>query len=124
MTDDIDPGDVLDVLSDEYARTVLETLGRSTLTAPEIAGRCGFSEATVYRRLDELERSGLVTAETEFDPDGHHRSCYRAVSAEVTLSVCSDGLDGTVSTGPNPAVGPARRESDALYPAHRRSSAD
>jgi predicted transcriptional regulator len=108
MVDQIDPECVLDVLSDEYGREILETLCQSgsALTAPEIAKRCGFSRATVYRRLETLESASLVTTETRFDPDGHHQNCYRGDPARLSLSVCSDGLYGTVSTDSASAAEP------------------
>lgn len=126
MTDDIDPRAVLDVLSDAYAREILETLDRSVLTAPEIADRCGFSRATVYRRLDTLEQVGLVTSRLELDQNGHHRYCYAVASAQITLSVCSDGLDGSLSIDQTPTSNTeeVRREKSARQPSHQQSSAD
>jgi len=97
MTANIDPTDVLDVLADEYARAILETVQQTPLTAPEVASQCGCSKATVYRRLDDLVATGLVAQETEIDPHGHHRTRYRLRPVRLAVSVCQDGLDGEIS---------------------------
>ena len=96
MTDEADPTEIVELLADEYVRSIFDALDGGALTAPEVARRCGCSEATVYRRLGELEASGLVAVETEFDPDGHHRTRYRARPVRLSIEVDGDGLDGTI----------------------------
>ncbi len=94
MSADVDPNEVIDLLADEYVRAVLDALQGHPRSAPEIARRCGCSEATVYRRLDDLAGAGLVALGTEIDPDGHHRTRYRLRPVRLSVSVRQDGLDG------------------------------
>lgn len=96
MTDGIDPKEVLDLLADEYVRSILEALGGRDRTAPDVAERCGCSRATVYRRLNALVAAGVVAREPGVDPDGHHRARYRARPVRLSVSVDGDGLDGEV----------------------------
>jgi len=93
MSADVDPNEVIDLLADEYVRAILDAL-QDARSAPEIARRCGCSEATVYRRLDDLAAAGLVARETEIDPDGHHRTRYRLRPVQLSVAVDADGLDG------------------------------
>jgi DNA-binding transcriptional ArsR family regulator len=72
----IDPMATLSLLSDEYARDILEVLGDEPLPAREIHDRLDVSRATVYRRLERLESAGLVTRSTAVHPDGHHRAQF------------------------------------------------
>ncbi|MFB6232757.1 MAG: ArsR/SmtB family transcription factor [Haloarculaceae archaeon] len=125
MTEETEPRDLLDVLSDEHAREILEVVSTSPLTAPEIADRCGISRATAYRRLERLERVGLVASEIEFDPDGHHRHRYSGVPVRLSLRVRSGGLDGTVSVGSSTAAAPgAHPECEGATHSWGESSAD
>jgi predicted transcriptional regulator len=97
MTADVDPSEVIDLLADEYVRSIVDALQDSARSAPEVARQCGCSEATVYRRLDDLTAAGLVARETEFDPDGHHRTLYRLQPVRLSVSVRRDGLEGDVT---------------------------
>jgi len=122
MTDEADPTEIVELLADEYVRSILDALDGGAQTAPEVATQCGCSEATVYRRLGDMEASGLVAVETEFDPDGHHRARYRARPVRLRVEVDGDGLDGELRGRPErPADGRHvdRRENPA-----RGSAAD
>jgi predicted transcriptional regulator len=86
------PEDLLSVLSDDYAREILQSVSSECLAAREIADRLDVSRPTVYRRLNRLEEAGLVTTSMTYDPDGHHRRHYRAAFEEVVLSMDSGRL--------------------------------
>ncbi len=120
MTDDIDPEEVVDLLADEYVRSILAVLGDCGRTAPEVARRCGCSRATVYRRLDTLAEAGLVAREPGVDPDGHHRTRFRTRPVRIDVSVCADGVDGQAAR-PDRAAGRGEIEPGSLP---RRSPAD
>jgi DNA-binding HxlR family transcriptional regulator len=83
------------LLTDEYARSVLEALGDGPKRARELTDVCAGSRATVYRRLDRLEAAGFVTTETGPDPDGHHFRTFRLVRDTVTVAVEDGGLSVT-----------------------------
>lgn len=78
---------LLDLLSDEYARTVLSALGEESLPARALAERLEMSRATVYRRLDGLEEAGLVESTMSVHPEGNHRKRFRASLDRLELAV-------------------------------------
>lgn len=97
--------EALELLADEYARQILKELVGTASPASALVDRCEFSRPTVYRRLDQLEEAGLIDADLEVDPNGHHRKVYHNVLEEINLSLCPDGVTGEVesSRSINPA---------------------
>lgn len=87
-----DPEQLLSLLSDDNAREILQSVSSKALPAREIADRVDLSRPTVYRRLNRLEETGLVTTSMTYNPDGHHRKRYRATLEEVVLSMDSGRL--------------------------------
>ncbi|MCU4752365.1 helix-turn-helix domain-containing protein [Halobacteria archaeon AArc-curdl1] len=69
--------EVLDLMADEHTRDILAHTSQQAMSAPELVEACDVSERTVYRRLEQLQSLGLVTENTQIDPDGHHRSVYK-----------------------------------------------
>lgn len=90
--------DLLDLLGDEYARRVLVAVTGGPTTVREVVEATDVSRPTAYRRLDRLERAGLVEAETVPDPDGHHCTRYWTVVEEASLRLTDEGIRATVST--------------------------
>lgn len=65
---------VASLLEDETVRTILTETSTQPMTASELADRCGASQPTVYRRLEDLRDLDLVAERTRPDPEGgHHR---------------------------------------------------
>lgn len=87
----IDPTDSLALLSDDYARSILEALGDEPLPAREIHERLDVSRATVYRRLERLEAAGLVESSMSVHPEGHHRERYELTTDRIHVRFGSDG---------------------------------
>jgi predicted transcriptional regulator len=87
-----DAADLLGVLNDDYARELLEAVAGEAKTARDLVTECSASRATVYRRLNRLEETGLVETEMTFDADGHHRTAYRATDTDVTVALDRTGL--------------------------------
>ncbi|WP_415379443.1 ArsR/SmtB family transcription factor [Halosimplex sp. TS25] len=104
----VDGDRLLSILGDEYARGVLSALGDESLPARAIAERSGVSRPTVYRRLDRLERAGIVSASMAIHPDGQHRKEFRVVLDEVEISLpdetsgetdgATDGVDRSAAS--------------------------
>lgn len=92
-----DPEELLAVLGDEYARQVLEAIADEPKSGGEIADALPHSRATVYRRLNDLEEAGLVTASTTLCPDGHHHKEYRPTLDSIRVGV-REGLSMSVTT--------------------------
>ena len=88
----VEPDAVLELLSDEYARRVLESLSDRPATAPALVESMAASRATIYRRLNELEAAGIVEAAVAVDPDGHHRKRYHLVVDDLQLRFGIDGI--------------------------------
>lgn len=82
----------LELLSDECARSILSTVAREPVPARTISERLDVSRTTVYRRLDRLEEAGLLTANVEYDPDGHHRKVFQLAVDELAVTVGPDGV--------------------------------
>jgi DNA-binding transcriptional ArsR family regulator len=87
-----DPEALLSLLSDDHARAILKTLSTDPLPAREIAERLDLSRPTVYRRLNQLQESGAVTASLSYDPDGHHRQQFQTNLDQVVLSIDGDDI--------------------------------
>ncbi|MFW6152887.1 MAG: DUF7342 family protein [Halobacteriota archaeon] len=79
-----DAAEILDVLADEDARTIIRTLNEP-MTAKEIQERCDIPESTLYRKLDRLTETGLLHQQTRIRRDGRHTSEYEPAFDEVTI---------------------------------------
>lgn len=88
----IDQDATLSLLSDEYARNILDALGEESLSARELTDRMDISRATVYRRLDTLEEAGVVESTMQIHPEGHHRKQFRITIDHVNLAFDADGV--------------------------------
>lgn len=58
---------VLDHLGDEVSRTVLAACAERPRNVGELAEHCGVSEATIYRRLDDLMTADLLEQRPRID---------------------------------------------------------
>jgi DNA-binding transcriptional ArsR family regulator len=90
---------MLSLVSDEYARSILDALGEQPLSARELVERLEASRATVYRRLDTLESAGVVESSMSIHPDGHHRKEFRITVEQVRLTFGSDGITVELGAG-------------------------
>jgi predicted transcriptional regulator len=86
------PEEIVDLLTDEYARQILRAVTDDPKPACDLVDMLGVSRPTVYRRLDDLEAAGLVEPRMSFDPDGHHRQEFHATFEEVTVTLTADGF--------------------------------
>ena len=86
------PSDIFDVLGCPVARQLLAAAAKQPQSASELSVSCGISPATVYRRLEALERFGLVTHELEPARDGHHRKRFTTDVTQGTLQIGPDGV--------------------------------
>ena len=94
---DASADEIAALLTDEYAREILQAVTSEAHPACELVETLGVSRPTVYRRLDDLEEAGLVEPAMSFDPDGHHRREFRATFEAVTVTLGADGF--AVETG-------------------------
>jgi DNA-binding HxlR family transcriptional regulator len=85
--------DVVELLDDDYARSILAALDDRSRAAAELVEECDASSPTVYRRLNRLQEHGLVAVGLSLSTDGHHRKVYRSTFAELSTRLGSDGLE-------------------------------
>jgi Transcriptional regulators len=83
---------VLSLLSDDHARDILAATREGPAPAREIADQLNLSRATVYRRLNRLEKAGLVDSSLALHSEGHHRKQFRATVDGVSLALGDGGL--------------------------------
>lgn len=88
MSDGCDEAELLALLDDEYARNILLCTTDRPMSATELADAVDASPSTVYRRVDDLVRCGLLAEDVEFVEDSRNYSIYAArverVSVEFT----------------------------------------
>lgn len=96
VSDDPALGDLLELLSDEYARDILAATSVRPMSANEIAEACEMSPPTVYRRVDRLKTYGLVEEETRVEPSGNDYRVYTATLREVTLALDEGRFEAVV----------------------------
>lgn len=79
-----DPSAVLTALADEDARMILRTL-TEPMTAQELQAECDIPESTLYRKLDRMTSTGLLSQQTRLRRDGHHANEYLPAFEEITI---------------------------------------
>jgi DNA-binding transcriptional ArsR family regulator len=89
---EVDPGELLSILSNEYVRAIMAEICDEALPAREIAQRLDISRTTVYRRLEWLEEAGMLWSTMSYESDGHHRKRFQVIIDNLSLSVTSDGI--------------------------------
>lgn len=70
--------EVVGLLDDDVARTILAATSVQAMSASELAERCDTSMPTIYRRLEDLEEADLLFQRTRIDPGGDHHNVYAA----------------------------------------------
>jgi len=73
------------------------------MSAPQLATELDVSHPTVYRRIEQLDALDLLEESTEIDPDGHHRSVYRARLDRITVELGEEEFSVTVHRDDHPA---------------------
>ncbi|WP_276272280.1 ArsR/SmtB family transcription factor [Haloarcula litorea] len=95
--------DVVDLVSDDYARTILEATRDEARSVDALSEACDADPSTVYRRVDRLEAADLLETEQRLDPDGHHYKAYRATLDAVHVDLGEDGFTVEVERTESPA---------------------
>lgn len=85
VSEDCATAELLDLLDDECARTILTETSVEPMSANTLSERCDVSPSTIYRRLDRLQACSLVDEQLRPQPDGNHYKVY--VSRLEGLSV-------------------------------------
>ncbi|MFP4633171.1 MAG: helix-turn-helix domain-containing protein [Halobacteriota archaeon] len=87
-----DPESVVEVLGDSYSLSILSALARSAMNVREMSESLDVPIATAYRRVEDLERVGLIEEDGERpNDDGRNVSVYRSRVDEIQVSF-ADGV--------------------------------
>ncbi len=93
MDDESSIEDILDMIGDEHARTVLASISREPSSAKELSDRLELSQPTIYRRLELLEEHDLIKHRTLVADDGNHYKEYLSNFNSTVISLEDDEYD-------------------------------
>ncbi|WP_440988390.1 helix-turn-helix domain-containing protein [Haloarchaeobius baliensis] len=94
MVENQDPDrDVLGILSDDVAKTILTVTDQQAMSAQALEARCDASLATIYRRVDELLASGLLRERLELRPDGNHHKTFESNLDQLSVRLDDGSLE-------------------------------
>ena len=82
--------EILAALDDADCRGLLAETADETLTASELAERCGLPLSTTYRKLELLTEAGLLDEQTRLRQTGKHVNEYALRVDDITVSVDAD----------------------------------
>jgi predicted transcriptional regulator len=92
-----DETEVLELLEDRYARRIVLATSRRPMSASDLTDAIDASLPTVYRRLDDLQRCGLLAERTEFVEGGRNYSVYAARVERVSVDFTDGDLTVTLT---------------------------
>ena len=85
--------EIFGLIEDEYARQILIQTYKSPHTASALSEACNASEATIYRRIEQLRKHDLIEGVQQLDPDGHHYEEFVARLDKITIELTQDGFE-------------------------------
>lgn len=85
--------DVVDVLADDYVKTILAQTREEPKSVRALSEACGADPSTIYRRVERLREADLLEDHQQLDPDGHHYKVYSARLREVRIRLAENGYD-------------------------------
>ena len=97
MSEDTALGELLDVLSDEYAREILAATSLKPMSAQQLADECRMSKPTVYRRVERLQAHELLEERTKIRTSNNHYSVYTATLSEFSLELDTGSFESAVT---------------------------
>nr|WP_252490143.1 winged helix-turn-helix domain-containing protein [Natronococcus sp. CG52] len=104
MSEDDDIDRFAAVLEDPTARAILTETSQGPMSATTLSERCGVSEPTIYRRLEDLRECDLLIERTKLDTDGgHHRTMYATNFERLTVELRDGQLVLEVDRREDPA---------------------
>jgi len=88
--------DVLDLLSDEYARAILAATSVEPMSANELSDQCDASLPTIYRRIEWLQEYDLLETQTKVQLRGNNHEIYAARLEAFSLELDEGDYEGTI----------------------------
>ncbi len=87
VADDFSSQRILSAIADPYSRKILSSTMHEALGALTLAKECDIPVTTVYRRIEELVRAGLVaSAKASRTKDGKWFDLYRSTVKRIDVS--------------------------------------
>nr|WP_218155548.1 helix-turn-helix domain-containing protein [Halomicrobium zhouii] len=111
VSEDVALGELLDLLSDDYARAILAVTSVRPMSAKQIAEECDMSQPTVYRRAQRLTEFDLLEEQTHVRTGGNDYNVYAATLSEFSMQLAEGSFEATVESSPPPAF-PGDTEDD------------
>lgn len=110
-----EPGELLDLLGDDYARSAIEAIRDEPMSGAEVAAATDMSRPTAFRRLNDLADLGLVAVRRRIDPeDGYHSKVYELVVDSLSVDFGSEDVAVSVQTDSTPeSSSSSRRGADS-----------
>ncbi len=99
MSNEWQPANIYEVLSDDRARQILVATNDAQRSAQDISDICDGSLSSIYRRLDILSEYDLLEKEIRIDQDGHHHSVYEPDFEAIEVQLDDDVIEVTVDRG-------------------------
>lgn len=87
---------LFELLSDDVVKSILTVTDRRAASAQTLEEHCDASLATVYRRIEELLELGLLSAQTEFQPNGNHYERFESNLDHLAVSLEDGNLEVAV----------------------------
>lgn len=102
----------LEVLVDDYARSMLEATVYKAKSVPEIMRECNIPMTSAYRRVKKLTEAGLLKVERSvITDDGVKYELYRSNVRAITVRF----EVGSVEVDVTPNVGAAEKMADLFF---------
>lgn len=86
---------VLEALADPTSRRILDAMSDQPMTASEVADNGEIPLSTVYRKLNRLADTSLVSSNYRFSSDGKHPRQYQCAVDRIHIHL-ANGDDETV----------------------------
>lgn len=104
VADEFSSQRILSAIADPYSRKILASTAYEALGALTLAKECGIPVTTVYRRIEELVRAGLVASvRAARTRDGKWFDLYRSTVKRIDVSSENGALSvGLVKNGKLP----------------------
>lgn len=85
---------MLDLLGDDYARTILRATDHSAMSAAELHESHDLSRATISRRVNRLVDQHMLTEHTRVEAEGgHHYHEYEAAIDRLIVQLVDGKFD-------------------------------
>ena len=94
---DLQP-EVLAVMADESARSILAATAQEYRTVPELVDNCGIPTASAYRKVNKLAEMGLLDKSVRIRSEGRNANEYTASVEALEVHITESGVNVTCST--------------------------